>query len=85
MGWSISSYFWRWDQIQIARDGVRPYISGPLPHHNRKARIVNPEHKYLILQKIRKYIEQGYLVFTAAKEVKSFLDYFDVPKGDFDI
>jgi hypothetical protein len=79
--------FWRWpegEQRTAARDGSMPaYISGTLPHYFRGAKKPNPESYDLLVKKLRKMFDRGYVAPLLHGElVESLVDYFSVPKAD---
>jgi hypothetical protein len=76
--------FWRWpigERRRAARDGMAPYILGPLPRYMRAARKPKPEMFELILPKLQKFLNRGY-VHPAEGNVYSLIDKFAVPKAD---
>eukprot|EP00978_Attheya_sp_CCMP212_P003652 scaffold7702_cov33-Attheya_sp.AAC.2 len=76
--------FWQWplgEQQRAARDGMAPYILGPLPQYMRASRKPKPEMFELILPKLQKFMNRGY-VHPAAGNVYSLIDKFAVPKAD---
>ena len=79
--------FWRWPKpfIQNARDGIRPYFTGPLPSNQMSPRPPAAEHKEVTWKKFQKALKRCYLQFCPASAVKSFVDYFQIPKGLTDI
>ena len=42
MGHRVSAFFWRWSPefLMDIRDGVLPWISGPLPSHKANQKLV---------------------------------------------
>ena len=79
--------FWRWPKqfISSARDGLRPYYVGHLPLNQQTPRPPAPEHKEVTWEKFKKALKRKYLQFCPASSVKSFVDYFQVPKGPTEI
>ena len=67
-----------------ARDGIPPYIKGPLPSNKKRSR-VSSDDKPLIWSKLLKYLEKGYLVIDSKETVKNVIDFFAVKKGENDI
>ena len=86
--WSSGSslLFWRWngaEQIKSARDGMRIYVSGPLPKAKRlKALQLPGDQVALVAAKIYGTIARHYL---SAGPIKSCLHFFAVPKGPTDV
>lgn len=80
--WDTGSalYFWRWgEQQQLARDGMRPFLSGELPSNKRKGRtLIDDENIGLITDKLATILKRGYI---QRGHVKSLIDFFAVPKG----
>jgi hypothetical protein len=78
--------FWRspeGEQRTAARDGMPAYISGTLPHNFRGAKKPNPESYDLLVKKLQKMFDRGYVVLLLHGEfVKSLINYFFVPKAD---
>jgi hypothetical protein len=81
--------FWRWPlpYRRIARDGMPPFITGPLPQHLRRRARPPPKIKLpLICDKVATVMSRNYLVpYSNTSAVTSFIDYFDVPKGSDDV
>ena len=69
----------------MARDGLRPYFVGPLPANLRSPRPPLKEMMDATWEKFSKALKRGYLQFRPASSVKSFVDYFQIPKGTSDI
>ena len=67
-----------------ARDGIPPYIKGPLPTNKKHSRIKSGD-KSLTWSKLLKYLEKGYLLIEIGGSVKNVIDYFAVQKGEIDI
>ena len=82
-----SLIFWYWPQSlqTIARDGYPPYVIGDLPSHKHSPTTVKTEDKCKVLGKLLIYLNKGYLKLAPFSDVKSFNDYFPVPKGSTDI
>ena len=86
--WSSGSslLFWRWngtEQIKAARDGMRIYVSGPLPQAKRLKPLRLPADQLaLVGSKIDGMIARQYL---SVGPVKSCLHFFAVPKGPTDV
>jgi hypothetical protein len=89
--------FWRWpegEQRLAARDGMKAWVQGPLPHFKRRARPPKQDKFDLILPKIKMALDKGYVTMFIDKElmtpwegdtnsfVESLMEYFDVPKAD---
>ena len=86
--WTTGSslFFWRWvglEQIRAARDGMRVFVSGPLPRsrHMKPLRITDEQSK-MVFEKVEGMIHRSYL---SRGFVKSSLHFFAVPKGPTDI
>ena len=79
-----SLLFWRWGESgmrRMARDGMQVFITAKLPNHQRPARPPKPEKRKMILDKILKVLERGYVVIPGSINfIKSLIDYFEVPK-----
>jgi hypothetical protein len=80
--------FWRWpegEQRQSARDGMPIWIKSKLPRFQGPARPPDPAKKHLILAKLKKILDRGYVVTPDSVDfIKSLMDFFDVEK-DSDI
>jgi hypothetical protein len=80
--------FWRWPegaQRSFARDGMPIWIKSKLPRFQGPARPPDPEKKHLILAKLKKILDRGYVVTPDSIDfIKSLMDFFDVEK-DSDI
>jgi hypothetical protein len=80
--------FWRWpegEQRTSARDGMPIWIRSRLPRFVGPARPPDPEKKHLILAKLKKILDRGYVVTPDSVDfIKSLMDFFDVEK-DSDI
>jgi hypothetical protein len=89
--------FWRWpkgEQRTAARDGIKAWVQGPLPHFTRWARPPKQDKFDLILPKIKMALDKGYVTMFLDKElmtpweddmnsfVESLMEYFDIPKAD---
>jgi hypothetical protein len=89
--------FWRWpkgEQRPAARDGMKAWAQGPLPHFTRRARPPKQDKFELILPKIKMALDKGYVTMFLDKDlmtpweddmnsfVESLMEYFDVPKAD---
>lgn len=77
--------FWRWpsEYQKIIRDGLPPWIKGPMPRclvPQRSER--DPIVRKVITSKLSKVREKNYLV---PGEVRSLTSFFTVPKGDGDV
>ena len=87
-GWDQGSslIFWRWPSPmrKQARDGIPPYIKGPLPTNMKRSR-VSSEEKPLIWAKLCKYLKKGYLLIKIGNVITNVIDYFSVKKGEEDI
>ena len=87
-GWDKGSslIFWRWPSPmhKEARDGIPPYIKGPLPT-NMKRSSVSPDEKVLIWAKLFKYLKKKYLLIEIGGSITNVIDYFAVKKGEDDI
>ncbi len=85
--WTAGSrpLFWRWtgQYRSTARDGLPPWIKGPIPVCQAPQRVERDEsiHK-AIISKLTKVRQKGYII---PGEVKSLTSYFTVPKGDGDV
>jgi hypothetical protein len=76
-------FFWRWpegEQRRAARDGMNPWIQGPLPRFEKRAKKPSPEKHHKILLNFVKFLQRKYVRFK--RRVKNLSDYFDVPKDD---
>jgi hypothetical protein len=85
--WNAGSrpLFWRWpeDYRHIIRDGVPPWVKGPLPHYTVPQRPEKDQAtRDAIILKLKLVRDKGYLV---PGEVKSLTSFFTVPKGDGDV
>ena len=89
MSWDGGSslIFWRWppDSQVSARDGLSPYFIGCLPSNMRAPKRIRECDKEKLVNKIITCLERGYLTFTRQNKVESYIDYFAVPKGEYDI
>jgi hypothetical protein len=89
--------FWHWpkgEQRMAARDGMKAWVQGPLPHFTWRARPPKQDKFELILPKIKMALDKGYVTMFLDKElltpweddmnsfVESLMEYFDVPKAD---
>jgi hypothetical protein len=78
--------FWRWpkgEQQIAARDGMDAYISGPLPNYQVRARPIKTAVYDLLLPKVKKIIDRGYVKVGQGRDfIRSYIDYFIVPKAD---
>lgn len=81
-----SLFFWRWNgaaQIWAARDGIRIFVSSPLPRQRRSKPLrMDRVQQVMVAAKLeamvtRSYLEPGF--------VSNTLHFFAVPKGDDDI
>ena len=88
--WSHGSalIFWRWTgptQQVAARDGMRMFVQSALPvARKRKMPMkLSPSVKVLVADKIDGMSRRFYL--ESSGHVANLVDYFAVPKGDFDI
>jgi hypothetical protein len=81
-------FFWRWpagEQRQAARDGMHIWIQARLPRYQRPARSPDPLKKHLILEKLQKILDRGYVVAPEMRDfIRSLMDFFEVDK-DSDI
>ena len=77
--------FWRWPQgkqRQSARDGMKAWILKDLPKYRRAAPRPKPDTLALLLPKMRKILNRGYVTVSENPgSVRSKIDYFHVPKG----
>jgi hypothetical protein len=66
------------------RDGMAPYIQFSLPNYQARARQTKQDVHKLLLPKIQKIISRGYVKIGGIKRdfLKSYIDYFIVPKAD---
>lgn len=83
--WSAGSslLFWRWGSfLPQARDGMLPYLCGPLPVFKRRSAQPDPTKLSLIATKFDTIIRRGYI---APGPILSLTQFFDVPKGAGDI
>jgi hypothetical protein len=85
--WKIGSslLFWRWEgeARRFARDGMEVYITAKLPLNQKPSRPPPSEKRQMILDKITKVLQRGYVVIPGTSNyIKSLIDYFDVPKDD---
>jgi hypothetical protein len=78
--------FWRWpegEQRLAARDGMPAHIQGTLPKYFLRAKQPSPESYGLLVTKLKKMLERGYVSSTLdEKTIESLVDYFFVPKAD---
>ena len=75
--------FWRWpkgEQRKAARDGMKAFITGPLPANVKPSRPPKPAEKALMFEKLCGQVRRGYI--QLGRTVKNLVDYFGVPKGD---
>ena len=79
--------FWRWPTqlIPMARDGFRPYFVGHLPSNLKTPRAPAKDRMEATWNKFKKALKRRYLIFKPVDTVKSFVDYFQIPKGTSDI
>lgn len=78
--------FWRWPKESRAfvTHGAPPYTWTNPPNFQRKARALPQEDKMKAWEKLKKYIQRGYLVLVSCAFIQSFINYFLVPKGPND-
>ena len=69
----------------MARDGLRPYYVSPLPSNQRSPRPPQKDRMEATWEKFSKALRRRYLEFRPATSVRSFVDYFQIPKGTSDI
>jgi hypothetical protein len=78
--------FWRWPsgfQRSCARDGMPPWILGPMPRYKQKAKTPKSEDAVLLAPKFVKILIRGYVTIpTEEQAIKSLIDYFYVPKDN---
>jgi hypothetical protein len=73
-------FFWRWGiHSTLARDGHLPHIKGPLPHYLTPAKRPKQIKIPLLVPKFQLVLDRGYV---QPGVIRSFIDYFDVPKAD---
>jgi hypothetical protein len=81
-------FFWRWppgEQRTSARDGMQIWIRSKLPCYQRKPRTPDPLKKQLILEKLQKILDRGYVIVPSSRTfIRSLMDFFEVDK-DSDI
>lgn len=82
--WSSGSslIFWRWNRTDwtIVKEGMPPFIQGELPKWKVKRSKRPQEPKCtLIVQKLKTIVDRGYVQQGI---VKSWTEFFDVPKGE---
>ena len=59
------------------------YITSKLPLNQRPSRPPSTDKRKMILDKITKVLQRGYVVIPSALNyIKSLIDYFEVPKDD---
>ena len=82
-----SLIFWNWhiDMQDVARIGFKPFISGALPSHKKRASTFKSPMHEKILSKVIKALKRQYLVPIAENKLKSCIDYFAVDKAGSDI
>ncbi len=77
--------FWRWplEYQSIIRDGLPPWIKGPLPRYLVPQRgEKDMTTRSLITSKLRSVRDKGYII---PGDVRSLISYFTVPKRDGDV
>jgi hypothetical protein len=86
--WKMGStlIFWCWSEgnsKRFARDGMEIYITARLPRNRKPSRPPPYEKRKLILDKIKKVLQRGYVgIPNAMNYIKSLIDFFEVPKND---
>ncbi len=85
--WDMGSrpLFWRWPEEyrRVIRDGLPPWIKGPLPRYLVPQRAEkDPAIHRVIISKLAKVREKGYII---PGTVRSLTSFFTVPKGDGDV
>jgi hypothetical protein len=77
--------FWRWpsDYRLVIRDGLPPWIKGPMPSYRVPQRAErNPQLKSIVKSKLSKVRSKGYIV---PGNILSLTSFFTVPKGEGDV
>jgi hypothetical protein len=86
--WNMGStlIFWHWaegDSRRFARDGMEVYITARLPLNKKPSRPPAHKKRKMILDKIKKVLQRGYVVIPDAMNyIKSLIDFFEVPKNN---
>jgi hypothetical protein len=85
--WKLGStlFFWRWGEalpLSHVRDGIPIFVMGELPRASSNQRGPAKYKAPLLASKLDTFLERQYI---RKGPVKSFIDYFDVPKGPDDI
>jgi hypothetical protein len=65
--------------MDLAKEGMKPFVTSSLPKSHKKARRPPPEKFDLVASKLKTIVERGYV---QPGYVRSLTDYFDVPKGE---
>ena len=69
----------------MAMRGFCPYFVDHLPSSKVRPRPLPPELKPHVWKKFHKALKCGYMQFIHLAQVKSYVDYFQIPKGAEDI
>jgi hypothetical protein len=80
--WTYGStlFFWRWGRHKVvARDGFSPFIHSTLPSYTTPAKRPKKDKIKLLVPKFKLILERGYV---QPGPIRSFIDYFEVPKAD---
>lgn len=82
-----SLIFWRWPQeFQFfAVKGWPATPLKPLPSYKPRKQSWDAPTRVLLAKKIAKVIDRGYIKLVPKDSIKSFVDFFAVPKGEDDI
>jgi hypothetical protein len=71
-------FFWHWpaeEMRRAARDGMKPYVQSSLPNYHVRAKQTKSDVYSLLLPKLQKIIDQGYVKIGHGHEfLKSYID-----------